>query len=201
MKTSIPILLLAILFCIFIPNKGEPRKGFLEPPGIVIVDVQDRDLAAFGRWPWPRETHGRALDALNRQGAVGVYFDYVFSEEDTRWPQKDQALSDAIKKSRIPVFLPYFFILEGGKEAFPYPVPWVNVEGRSRLRKVDMQVLPCLPLFAEKAAAIGYINHFPDEKHVLRELHLLLEWNTCQDHGCQSLGHHDRGDGHIKLGI
>jgi Predicted transmembrane sensor domain len=52
-------------------------------PGIVIVDIDDKSLAAEGRWPWSRIKLSRLLDQLfdhYRAGLVG--FDVVFAEPD-----------------------------------------------------------------------------------------------------------------------
>ena len=68
--------------------------------GIVIIDVTDRSMARYGRWPWPRDLHGEALKMLNLAEIKGVYFDFIFSEKDARWPEKDLAFSESIRTSR-----------------------------------------------------------------------------------------------------
>ncbi len=50
---------------------------------IVIVDVDERSLAAEGRWPWRRDKLGLLLDQLFvHYGAGIVGFDVVFAEKD-----------------------------------------------------------------------------------------------------------------------
>ena len=49
---------------------------------VVIVDIDERSLAAEGQWPWPRERLARLVDNLFAAGAAVVAFDVVFSEGD-----------------------------------------------------------------------------------------------------------------------
>lgn len=52
-------------------------------PNIVIVDVDEKSLAAEGRWPWPRDRLARMLDNLfDRYRVRLVAFDMVFAEPD-----------------------------------------------------------------------------------------------------------------------
>lgn len=52
-------------------------------PRIVIVDVDEKSLAAEGRWPWNRVKLAEMLDQLfDHYGAAIVGFDMVFSEAD-----------------------------------------------------------------------------------------------------------------------
>jgi adenylate cyclase len=52
-------------------------------PRIVIIDIDEKSLAAEGRWPWPRDKLGRMLDQLFDHYRVGIVgFDVVFAERD-----------------------------------------------------------------------------------------------------------------------
>jgi adenylate cyclase len=52
-------------------------------PRIVIVDIDERSLAAEGRWPWRRDRLGLMLDRLFDEYKVQVVgFDVVFAERD-----------------------------------------------------------------------------------------------------------------------
>ncbi|MCX7961085.1 MAG: adenylate/guanylate cyclase domain-containing protein [Burkholderiales bacterium] len=58
------------------PGTGDPR--------IVILDIDERSLAEFGRWPWSRDRLAALLDALfDRYGVALVAFDVVWAERDT----------------------------------------------------------------------------------------------------------------------
>lgn len=100
----------------------DPRdKKGLRP--VTIIDIDDKSLAKFGQWPWPRTRIADMIVNLTNNGAVAIGFDVVFSEPDrlnpdlvasqmrylddttrTRLrelPSNDQILSDAIKRSRV----------------------------------------------------------------------------------------------------
>ena len=48
----------------------------------VIVDLDEKSLAAFGQWPWPRYRVALLLDKLRRLGAKSVGLDIIFAEPD-----------------------------------------------------------------------------------------------------------------------
>ncbi len=54
------------------PEKGLP----------VIVDIDDKTMAEFGHWPWPRYKVAGFLDAVREQGPAAVGIDFIFSEPD-----------------------------------------------------------------------------------------------------------------------
>jgi adenylate cyclase len=90
---------------------------------VTIVDIDDKSLAKFGQWPWPRTRIADMIQSLTTNGAVVIGFDVVFSEADrlnpdlvagqmrylddaTRarlreLPSNDQILAEAIRRSRV----------------------------------------------------------------------------------------------------
>jgi adenylate cyclase len=64
------------------------RLRGIRPPGqqIAVVLVDDKSLAALGRWPLSRDLFGRAVTALDRAGAKVIGFDVLFSEPDQPVP-------------------------------------------------------------------------------------------------------------------
>jgi len=62
-------------------------RGPITPgPAVVIAAIDEKSLAAEGRWPWPRSRIAALVDALSRDGAGVIGFDVLFSEsaEDAR---------------------------------------------------------------------------------------------------------------------
>ncbi len=52
-------------------------------PRIVIIDIDEKSLAAEGRWPWRRDKLGALLDQLFDHYKIGILgFDVVFAERD-----------------------------------------------------------------------------------------------------------------------
>lgn len=49
---------------------------------VTIVDVDERSLARFGRWPWPRSRVAAVLAQVRAMGAASVGLDVMFPEAD-----------------------------------------------------------------------------------------------------------------------
>ena len=49
---------------------------------IRIVDIDDKSLAKFGQWPWPRTVVAQLVERLAKAGAAVVAFDIDFAEPD-----------------------------------------------------------------------------------------------------------------------
>lgn len=110
----------------------QPRKITARP--VVIIDIDEKSLAKFGQWPWPRTRVADLVKNLTDLGAAVIAFDIVFAEPDrlspsiaaesfkslddeTRaklraLPSNDLYFADVLKKS--PVVL--------GESGLPYPV-------------------------------------------------------------------------------
>ena len=99
----------------------DPRVKTARP--VVIVDIDEKSLAKFGQWPWPRTRIADVVANLTRLGAVVIAFDIVFAEPDrlnpdvaadtirnlddeTRTklralPSNDQLFAEAMRNSRV----------------------------------------------------------------------------------------------------
>ena len=49
---------------------------------VVIVDIDDRSLAAIGQWPWSRDVVARLVTRLRDLGAAVIALDVIFPERD-----------------------------------------------------------------------------------------------------------------------
>jgi adenylate cyclase len=50
---------------------------------VLIVDIDDKSLAAEGRWPWPRSKIANLVDAIQAGGAAVVTLDLIFPQKET----------------------------------------------------------------------------------------------------------------------
>ena len=73
---------------------------------IALVEIDARSLQAVGRWPWPRDLHARAVEALHRAGARLVAFDVDFSAHGSTIG--DERLARALTTGGGSVVLPAF---------------------------------------------------------------------------------------------
>src|SRR5262249_35332640 len=61
-----------------------------KPLGVVaIAAVDDKSIAELGRWPWPRSTMARLVEAFRDYGVKVVGFDIFFSERDDADVQRE----------------------------------------------------------------------------------------------------------------
>jgi adenylate cyclase len=63
---------------------ARPRPRRTMP--VVIIDIDDPSMAAFGQWPWPRSLLAELTEKLDAAGARVVAFDILFSEPDRLSP-------------------------------------------------------------------------------------------------------------------
>jgi adenylate cyclase len=99
----------------------DPRVKTARP--VRIIDIDEKSLAKYGQWPWPRTRIADLVNALTRLNAAAIAFDVVFSEPDrltpgvvaenirglddaTRdklraLPSNDQVFADAMRRSRV----------------------------------------------------------------------------------------------------
>lgn len=55
---------------------------------VVIADIDERSLAAFGQWPWARTRVAQLLEKLQDDGALAIGLDIVFAEPDRLSPEQ-----------------------------------------------------------------------------------------------------------------
>src|ERR1700692_242941 len=58
----------------------DPRAKTAKP--VTIVDIDEKSLAQFGQFPWPRTRIADLVASLTRLGAVVIAFDVIFAEPD-----------------------------------------------------------------------------------------------------------------------
>jgi adenylate cyclase len=58
----------------------DPRVKTAKP--VRIVNIDEKSLAKFGQWPWPRTLVADLVTNLTRLGAVAIAFDIMFAEPD-----------------------------------------------------------------------------------------------------------------------
>jgi adenylate cyclase len=99
----------------------DPRVKTARP--VVIVDLDEKSLAKYGQWPWPRTRVADLIDVLTRLDAAVIAFDVIFAEPDRltpsvaadsfqgldeatknklrALPSNDQVFAEAIRHSRV----------------------------------------------------------------------------------------------------
>jgi len=149
---------------------------------IVIVDIDERSLGAYGRWPWGRAKIAQLLDAIVEQGRPAVVgFDVVFAEEQAEGDD-DARLARALADR--PVVLGYYFTSNrGAQKSGSLPTPLFEGDAAKELwRQVThakgygSNIAP----LQQAARASGFFNPFlgadVDPDGVIRALPLLASY-------------------------
>ncbi|HXJ81419.1 MAG TPA: CHASE2 domain-containing protein [Candidatus Methylomirabilis sp.] len=165
---------------------------------VAIVDLDDRTLAKFGRWPWPRERLAQLLAKIQRLGVVSVGLDMVFPEPDetpsssaepaarkspdgefTLTPH-DAALAAVL--ARGPFVLGFGLGFGADREArvpcVLHPLRLAYVRQSAGSNQVPLfQAWPrlcSLPGLARAAPGSGFLNAAPDRDGILRRMPLVI---------------------------
>lgn len=121
------------------------------PDDIVIIAIDDESLEELGRWPWPRSTHARLINKLEKESPQAIGLDIIFSEPDANGPLSDSLLAAAMRASG-KVVLPVFMSQESNN-SFP------------------IEALP-LPGITDNAAALGHVHIETSDDGIARRVFL-----------------------------
>lgn len=64
----------------------KPRADSERP--VVIIDIDEASLAAYGQWPWPRTLVAQIIDRLFEWQSAAIAFDVLFPEPDRTSPNE-----------------------------------------------------------------------------------------------------------------
>jgi len=173
----------------------QPRTPQSQP--VVVVDLDDETLAAFGQWPWPRTQVARLIDRLTALGAVVIGLDIVFPEPDRlsparfadglpstdealraalrAQPDNDAVLAESLAKSRVVL----------GQAGHPRPlgadeeplreasVAALGPDPRAFVAKMP-GIVRNLPAFESAARGIGVFTLLPEQDGIVRRVPALV---------------------------
>ncbi|UCE30895.1 MAG: CHASE2 domain-containing protein, partial [Burkholderiales bacterium] len=175
-------------------------------PRVVIVDIDEKSLAAQGRWPWSRQSIARLTEQLAGRGDAAVIgFDIVFAEPEgvDRLALIDRMAADpafsqvrgelqkmaseldhdrqlATVLEQRPVVLSYYFTSDrGGRTAGSLPAPVLAIDDLARLgyRVTSWNGYGAnLGAFQAAARRAGFFNPRLDSDGVVRELPVLAAY-------------------------
>jgi len=102
---------------------------------IVVVGIDDKSVAALGRWPWPRATVAKLIDTLKAGGARSVSFDITF--EGTSTAADDQALAKAFRNMDPPVTIATRYMVDGLSKRRIDKIISPSVRGNARVAAIN----------------------------------------------------------------
>lgn len=173
----------------------------------VIIEVDEKSLAAYGQWPWPRYKVARLLEAIHSAGAKAVGVDALFAESDRTSPSA--VLSTMREDFNLPTVLSqprqqlpdYDAILGQTLKSGPFILSYlftfdqlsinpcqpkaagslVRLESRNMTDSQDVfqaKNVGCnIPALQDNVKFSGFINAAPDSDGLYRKVPLLIEYH------------------------
>jgi adenylate cyclase len=170
----------------------------------VIIEVDERSLAAFGQWPWPRYQVARLLNAINQAGASAIGIDALFIEKDRTSLVEIQRMVEQDLHQKMPLtainpsFWDYDAILGQTLTTGPFVLSYIfgfdNTNSNSCLPKAATGAwlsvggatisldLPTATTVVCNVSPIqasnnsGFINTMPDSDGIYRKTPLIIEY-------------------------
>lgn len=158
-------------------------------PDILIVAIDERSLARFGRWPFPRYRHADLVNTFTRirdpnERERALFLDIFFNDPDDKSPEDDAAVVEAIRENGR-VFLETVLQREEFPETGgmgPFDRQAILAErygGITRItgdwKKMDVfyGLKPPLLPYTEAAYGYGHANFVEDDDQVYRRASLV----------------------------
>ncbi len=177
-------------------QKIEPR---ITPDNqVVVVDLDERSLAHFGQWPWPRTMIAELIERLFDSGVKTVGFDIIFAEPDRMspsWiakalhgldqqsrerllnlPDNDVALANVVKQAQVVVSQSALAHKNQVNHDLPPRAPpliEVGMDPRPHLFSYP-GLLRNIPILETAAVGHGIITLNPEPDGVVRRVPALL---------------------------
>lgn len=160
---------------------------------IVIVDIDEKSIAALGQWPWERSKVATILDNLQSAQAGIIGLDIIFSEEDKSSPQKiakeyhlnaeylpdyDAILAKSVANS--PTILGYVFDFDIENEKEAPTIPAIFIEKSKGLHEFIPEAkgaLVNIEKIQKSSYSSGFMNNIPDEDGVVRSVPLFVRYD------------------------
>jgi len=159
---------------------------------IVIIDIDEKSLAALGQWPWERDKVAKILYNLSNLGAGIIGLDIVFSEADKTSPKSiaktwhlkgdnlpdyDKVLAKAIQNTPTILGFVFDFNTKNEKEAPQIPAIFVQKYKKGNYVPEAFGVLANLPILQNASYSSGYMNNIPDDGGVIRSVPMLISYD------------------------
>jgi adenylate cyclase len=174
----------------------DPRIKTARP--VRVIDIDDKSLAKYGQWPWPRTRIAELVNRLTGLGAAVIAFDILFSEPDrltpgvaadsfqgldeaTRdklraLPSNDQVLADAMRRSRV-------VLAESGIPTIvPQPDATLPQTGFAMLGSEPQPflfdfpgLLRNIPVLEAAAGGRGLISIQPERDGIIRRVPMIMQ--------------------------
>lgn len=170
-----------------------------QPLPVVIVDIDEKSLAQYGQWPWPRNLTATLVDHISELKPLAIGFDILFSEPDryspqnylktaqyldpalrrklSKLPSNDTILAKSLKRSST--VLGIGALLDERRTVRTRAVKPVPVVDRGDVAKRSLLRFPTaiqsLPELDNAASSRAVLNAIPDFDAVIRRVPLAVD--------------------------
>ena len=148
------------------------------PQDILTVNIDEKSLSMFGRWPWDRRLQAELIEKVFEGKPKVVAVDIFYPEPES--PESDRALAEVIKKHKDRLVIALGFEVEQGKvfngetEDVLYDDAVPVIENVRHLRPIEAYrvLLPPEPIAG--FATFGHVYPLPDRdgKHRWENLYI-----------------------------
>jgi adenylate cyclase len=160
------------------------------PRHVTIAAIDEKSLAALGRWPWSRSVHARLAERLDRLGARVIAYDLFFPERESA--RADAQFARALAATRKSLLGTLFLygrdearqfaagaLEQAEKGIAPHAIATVRAAAGAR-RAPPLQepfgIIVSIPALQSAAAAAGHLNVLPDADGVVRRVPLVVRY-------------------------
>jgi len=169
----------------------EPRKVNNFP--VVIADIDEPSLKAYGQWPWRRTLLAELIGKLTRAGAIVIGIDVLFAEKDRlsppalahelpklsagakkeleAMPANDTVFANAMRRSRVVLGISGLQEPGAGETAKNLPAAKIATVGGNPtpflVHYADL--IPLVGELAQAASGVGLVNIVPASDGVVRQ--------------------------------
>jgi CHASE2 domain-containing sensor protein len=161
------------------------RAGAPPPPSgqVVVVDVDEKSLAAIGQWPWRRDVVATLIARLRELGAAAIGVDVIFPEPDRdahTSHSPDQTLANTLAGGGVVLgYAMRFDDAAGGSGScvrHPLGLSVVTPAGHEGSPLFQATGAICsLPVLNTAAGRSGFLNAAPDADGILRRAPVMIE--------------------------
>jgi adenylate cyclase len=180
-----------------IQQRLHPRQAENLP--VMIVEIDEKALQAYGQWPWPRTLIANLIQSIAFRGALVVGLDLLFPEPDrlslNQIAEDRDDLSDEIRNilrtvrsndeilagvvGRVPVVLGRAAVSGGEAEVWKQtskPMPPTDLQDPSLLNLLPRAdaVVTNLSVLEGNAIGLGVLNGEPDADGIVRRVPLAM---------------------------
>jgi len=153
------------------------RGNRLCPDEVMMVTVGQKDIEAYGQWPWRRDFVASVIQRIHEAGAEVIVLDMVMSNPTAH----DKDLSHVLKGKKIVLGYRFRKASSPGEKRPPFDLRQIALDLKTQLQGVKhIQLLSefngveaSSPEISLSKAHQGFFTVFPDRDGIIRRSHLV----------------------------